>query len=283
IYQIMYNLIENNLEVSQIVYSIDISINDMLSITPIYYYGPYIYPKFFKKPIRIYSPKLDRNLIGVENRKRIIIYQWINLINGKIYIGSSMNGSTRLLSYWTTSVLKKNLPIYNNLKKYGHNNFTLAILEDLGFTGSVNKSYLLNREQFYLNILFTEYSSLKLNCSPTAGSTFGFKHKDSFKSNRTGELNPMFGKTFSTQFINMQIRNKVGKNNPQFGKKKSSETIAKLIKLVYVYDFKNKKFIGSYSTIDCIKKFKIGSDTLKKYIKNGLPYKNLLFSRIKLY
>lgn len=40
-------------------------------------------------------------------------------------------------------------------------------------------------------------------------------------------------------------------------------------------------FIGQFSTTNCAKEFKMGKDTLKKYIKNGLPYKGKLFSIIK--
>jgi len=47
--------------------------------------------------------------------------------------------------------------------------------------------------------------------------------------------------------------------------------------------FKTKNLIGSYSTVQCSKELKIGKDTLTKYINNGLPYKNKLFSRIKLH
>ena len=53
----------------------------------------------------------------------------------------------------------------------------LIILEDLGKTGSVTKNYLLSREQFYLDLLFKDFSLSNLNFSPTAGSTLGFKHK----------------------------------------------------------------------------------------------------------
>lgn len=59
------------------------------NIITIFPYGPYLKPEFLKEPIRLYKPKLNRNLIGVENRKRAIIYQWFNLINGNIYIGSA--------------------------------------------------------------------------------------------------------------------------------------------------------------------------------------------------
>ena len=125
-------------------------------------------------------------------------------------------------------------------------------------------------------------SDFILNNSPTAGSTLGFKHTIEFKLNRTGKLNPMYEKTLSAEFIKMQTRNKFGANNPQFGVKKSTETLAKLTKLVYVYDYLTKNLIGTYSTVQCSKEFKMGKDTLTKYLNNGLPYKNKIFSRNKL-
>lgn len=150
-----------------------------------------------REPVRIYKPNLNRNLIGIENRGRTIIYQWFNLINGKIYVGSAWNGSQRLLSYWTPSVLKRNLAIYNSIRHYTHNNFILSILEDLGPKGSVSKYHMLSREQIYLDQLFNRYPLLVLNNSPTAGSTLGFKHKPQFSINRSGKLNPMSGRVFS--------------------------------------------------------------------------------------
>ena len=72
---------------------------ETLVLLPLKPYGPHILPNLFKDPVRLYKPNLDRNLIGVENKNRTIIYQWINLINGKIYVGSGWNGSKRLLSY----------------------------------------------------------------------------------------------------------------------------------------------------------------------------------------
>jgi NUMOD3 motif len=91
------------------------------------------------------------------------------------------------------------------------------------------------------------------------------------------------GKQFSPEFIFMQKRNKAGENNPNFGKIKSPETLAKLTKLVYVYNYDDMSIIGSYSTVDCAKTFKLGKDTLSKYIKSGLPFKGKLYSRTKLH
>ena len=159
----------------------------------------------------------------------------------------------------------------------------MSILEDLGPTGSVSKEYMLSREQLYLDFLVSKYPALTLNNSPTAGSTLGFKHKPQFGFNRSGPLNPMAARQFSPELIEMQKRNKVVENNPQFGIKKSFAIISKLIKLVYVYNSVNMSYIGSYSTVQCSKKFNMGKDTLSKYILNGKPFKGKLFSRVKLH
>jgi hypothetical protein len=65
-FEITSNLILNNLENN---------LNTVSYLSSILYYGPYLNPKFLKDPIRLYQPNLNRNLIGVENRKRTIIYQ----------------------------------------------------------------------------------------------------------------------------------------------------------------------------------------------------------------
>ena len=168
------------------------------------------------------------------------------------------------------------------MRKYGQYNFCLAILEDLGSLQQTSKIFMLEREQFYLDLLFNKYNHKKLNLSPTAGSTLGFKHSSKCRLNRTGPLNPMFGKVYSSEFINMQTRNKKGVNNPMFGTVKCSNTLAKLINLVYVYDSGTRTLIGKYPTVQCSKEFKMGKDTLNKYLKNNQPFKGKIFSRVQL-
>ena len=86
----------------------------------------------------------------------------------------------------------------------------------------------------------------------------------------------------------MQNRDKSGILNPQFGIKKSTETLAKLTKLVYVYDYFTKNLIGTYSSaerVKCYNEFKMVKNTLPKYLKNGLPWpygKKKIFPRKKL-
>jgi len=93
----------------------------------------------------------------------------------------------------------------------------------------------------------------------------------------------MYGREKSKEFLEMQTKDRSGSNNPLYGKVKSTLTIAKLTKLVYVYNNEDMSFIGKFSTINCSKEFNMGKDTLTKYIKNGLPFKGKLFSRNKLH
>ena len=187
-------------------------------------------------PIRSYpNAGALRSIIMKENRKKAIIYQWFCHITDKIYVGSAKNGHTRLRSYWQPSVLSKNAPIYNSLFIYTHNNHALYILEEVGHTDKIERSLLLEREQHYLNKIFSQFPrNMILNLSPTAGNNQGYSHTEEFKLQRTGILNPMYYRRKSIEFIAMQNRDKKGTNNPQYGVKKTRETIAKLTKPVFV-------------------------------------------------
>lgn len=152
---------------------------------------------------------------------------------------------------------------------YLHANHSLSILEDLGITGTVSKEKLLEREQYYIDLLFTNFSSLSLNLALVAGSTLGIKHGLKFSAKRSGVLNPMYFLPKSEEFIAMQKRDKKGINNPQYGVIKSPSTIAKLTKLIYVYDSTTNKLLGVYPTVECCKYYHMGKNTLKKYLNTG--------------
>ena len=41
--------------------------------------------------------------------------------------------------------------------------------------------------------------------------------------------------------------------------------------------------VGTFSTVQCIKGFKMGLDTLHKYLLSKKPFKGRIFSRVKLH
>nr|WIF29631.1 cytochrome c oxidase subunit 1 [Amanita sp. CQC-2022a]WIF29653.1 cytochrome c oxidase subunit 1 [Amanita sp. CQC-2022a] len=142
--------------------------------------GPHIKPQWLKTPIRVYeNPNYHRNLIGSENHKRSVIYQWVNLITEKLYVNSALNGSPNLLFYWNPSFVKKksNSPINQNISYYGLHNFAIAILEDCGSYGTVTKEYIDYREKHYIDILINKYPYLIMQKSKVADS---YKNKSKY-------------------------------------------------------------------------------------------------------
>lgn len=137
-----------------------------------------------KKSILYINSLLNKSEIFIENKGKTGVYRWTLTLNNKSYIGSSANITKRLrkyycINYLNNKIIKDNSRIYRALLKYGHSNFNLEILE------YCDKKSLINREQYYLDLLKPEYNICK-----TAGSMLGFKHSEKtllkFKNRDTG-------------------------------------------------------------------------------------------------
>lgn len=113
-----------------------------------------------------YSPEviypnadLEKESIIKENKKKSGVYLWKNLINGKFYIGSSVNLGRRFGFYFSVVSLmnyKFRSIIYNALLKNGYSNFSLEILE------YCKPEEVIKREQFYIDLLKPEYNILQV-------------------------------------------------------------------------------------------------------------------------
>lgn len=121
------------------------------------------------KSVVTYSNSLDdKSRILSDNKKKAGIYRWINKVNGKTYVGSSVNLTTRFYKYYSFKQLNlRKIAIHSALLKYGFKNFKLEILEYCA--EGVNP---VEREQYFFDLLNPEYNILN-----KAGSLLGFKHK----------------------------------------------------------------------------------------------------------
>lgn len=119
------------------------------------------------KPVVTYfNADVDKVNILAENRGKIGVYCWTNIINGNIYIGSCVNISSRMYTYYSLgSLVKSNSPIDRAMLKYGFSNFRLDVLE------YSNRENVLEKEQYYMDLLKPIY-----NIVQKAGSTLGYKH-----------------------------------------------------------------------------------------------------------
>ena len=107
-----------------------------------------------------------------ENKGKPGIYLIRNLKNNKFYVGSSLDIRRRFKEYFNVNHLLRRgkLPICAALSKYGYSMFSVEIIEYCDI------SILLEREQFYLDLLKPQYNILKI-----AGSLTGFLHTEETK------------------------------------------------------------------------------------------------------
>lgn len=97
---------------------------------------------------------------------------WTNKLNGKKYVGSSMDLKRRLLEYYNVNRMlnEKSMAINVALLKYGYTNFSLTILE------FCEKDSLMSREKHFFEVYSPEYNILKIPGSPSRGS--GWTHSE---------------------------------------------------------------------------------------------------------
>lgn len=124
--------------------------------------------------------------------KKSGIYQIRNLVNGKIYVGSSINLRKRMKDHFRD--LRNNRHANQHLQKaynkYGLDKFIFEVLE------YVEKDMLLEREQYYIDTLNVVKEGY--NICPIAAHTFRV-WTPAQKQNRCGANNPMYGKHLSEE------------------------------------------------------------------------------------
>lgn len=114
----------------------------------------------------------DKRAFIRENKHKSGVYLIKNNENGRCYVGSSINISGRFYMYYSLYHItnRKDSTICKALLKYGYSKFSLEILE------YCDPSILIEREQYYLDVLKPQYNVLKV-----AGSSKGRKQTESAK------------------------------------------------------------------------------------------------------
>ncbi len=146
------------------------------------------------------------------------IYIITNLRNGKIYIGSAMNLQRRWqlhLSRLNRNV-HKNKYLQNSWNKYGSEYFDFEPLEYCEIEN------LIEREQYYLDLLKPYLKENGYNVSPTAGSNLGYKHSEASKLKQVlaqyGKISTIGPMSLEAR-INMSLAQSNRKNNHTIGNK----------------------------------------------------------------
>lgn len=227
------NFLFNNGVVCQKLFSTSTNTNNSSTVTPVKIYG---------------NADLQKQDILKDQKGKSGIYRWTNILNGKSYVGSSNNLIRRLYVYYNAKYLiKYNLVIYKALLKYGYANFSFEILEFCPI------EHLIDREQYYLDLLQPEY-----NTSFTAGSPLGYRH--------------------TNEALEKMSQAKRGNNHPNFGKNHSQETRQKMSEAqgatIFIYDLQGQ-LIKPFSSSRAAAKYLNCSDpTIMRYARSGKVFKN---------
>ena len=221
------------------------------------------------KPIKVYSNfKKDKQQLKKDQKDKTGVYCIVNLINGKIYIGSSVKLAVRMMNYLNTTFLKNrknnNMPIIQALLKYGQENFAVLIVE------YVDIENLSVRETFYITNLLPYYNVLKQGYS-----SLGYKHTEATKQ-MLSELAK--NRVHSDKTKALISRALVGENNPFYNKNHSIDAKLRMIEAnsaypVYIYNSFRKLLVIFPSVRTLAKLINSNHSTIVGYIKHGILFR----------
>jgi group I intron endonuclease len=209
-------------------------------------------------PIKFYANTDTMRLnILMENKNKAGIHPpKVGYINGKSYIGSSVNLYKRFQTHYSIDYLMrtryKNTKINRAFFKYGYSNFSLHILE------YCDVSVLIEREQYYLDLFNPEY-----NINPTAGNSLGFKHSSESKKKMSAAKN---GKILSQNTKKKISTAMTGKIYSQSTKDKISQANGSTI---FVYSLGNHLLYTFPSLRLAAKYLNCSHPTIIKYVRSG--------------
>ena len=216
------------------------------------------------KPIKVYDNfKESKQQIKKDQTDKTGVYCLVNLINGHIYIGSSVNLALRMSNYLNTTYLKNsknvNMPIIQALLKYGQANFAVLIVE------YVDIKNLVIRETFYITNLLPYYNILKQGYS-----SLGYKHTEATKQ-MLSELAKNRVHSDKTKILISKAL--VGENNPFYNKNHSLEAKLRMIEAntaypVYIYNSFKILLVNFPSVKTLAKLIKSNHSTIISFIKN---------------
>lgn len=169
-----------------------------------------------------------------------VIYCYTNKINGKRYVGQTINKLRKRHNQHQSSSYRKknhdyNLPLHNAMRKYDINSFTLEILH-------IADEYSIDMlERYYIYFLDTLVKNNKgynvsdggNNANVFAGKTeeelreWKQKISKALKGKYTGEKNPNYGKRLSEErkkkLSELRKGKYMGEDNPNYGNRLSVE------------------------------------------------------------
>lgn len=229
------------------------------------------------KPVFYYSCKSLRKLNGFRQptpylprfKAKTGCICFFNTVNGKQYIGSSIDLYKRLLEHLDGS--KSNTVLQRAFSKHGLDRFLFYVYE---FYVPNNAMTLVDLEDRYINAFDFDYL---YNLNPNATSSLGYTHTEQAKAKmrlrlKDKENHPFFGKTHTEE--TKKLISKPGKLNPMYGRKHSEETrnllsVRKSKFIVGLFDVNNVLVMQFTNNVEVARYLGCHKGTVGRYIKSG--------------
>jgi group I intron endonuclease len=215
-------------------------------------------------PVAVYNnADLQKDLAIKENKGIAGVYRWVNKESGKSYVGSSVDLSKRFRKYYSYNHIAdtmRNMAIDRALLKYGYSSFQLEILEYCDSTGVS----LLEREQFYLDLLKPEYNILS-----KAGSSLGYKHtEETLEKFRARKLTPEQKAKLLGHLSKLNASGLTSERRATLSARMVAFNVsAKGKKLVFT-NIETQEITTFLSMRDAASEMKISRNTIVKYLKS---------------
>lgn len=196
------------------------------------------------------------------------VYLIKNIINRKIYIGSSLNVNKRINKHFAELRRGKhyNILLQRTYNKYGESSFIYGLLED-----NLSSNIIVNKEQYYLDLYQPYNPDIGFNICEKAYTTLGYKHSEETKKKMSidrknngekyakyGKDHHMYGKTYSEE-----TKRKMRMNHADHKGEKSS--LAKLNENK-VLEIRRLYATGEYTFKSIAPMFDINSRTVGKIV-----------------
>lgn len=161
------------------------------------------------------------------------VYLLRNKVNGKIYVGKSVNLKKRFGSYKNNETNKcHNQVIDRAIRKYEWKNFEITILEEV-----LDPILILDREAYWIKFYNCLDKKIGYNICPYGTNTVGIKASEETRK-KLSIAGKGKKKNFSKEY-RLELRKRItsvtgpGELNPMYGKKHSNETKEKISNILF--------------------------------------------------
>lgn len=160
------------------------------------------------------------------------IYQILNNVNGKSYIGKSVEYKQRFRNHIKNAKKKVNRRLYDSMNYHGYDNFTLILIEDLG---EASNDIINDRERYWIKYYDTMIpNGYNMTLGGDGGNTLAYWDEDRKKTLYVSQGDKRKGKRPKEWCKAISEGAKEREKNKTYAKKKLiSEKISKTLKDKY--------------------------------------------------